>query len=101
VKAKSPSGPAQSASPLIAALLRRPHAIAAERRPLDELEVVADEDHGARVAPDRDCRAGAHDGVDGAALPAELAKVGARHDGGRVREALGCGEALAHAHRTQ
>jgi hypothetical protein len=45
------------------------------------------EDDGSRVAKDRDSRAAAHDRVDGAALPAELAKIQAAEDTAGVRPA--------------
>lgn len=48
---------------------------------------------------DREGRAGAHDCVDGGALPAELAQSGACEHRGSVRQTLGCGKALGHWRR--
>src|SRR4029453_18130889 len=52
------------------------YAVAAESVLGEECPVVADEYDGARVAGDRDGGAASDDGVDRAALPAELAQIG-------------------------
>ena len=59
------------------------HAVIAVSVAVDELKVVLDADHRSRIARERDHRQSAEDGVDSAALEAELAQVRAREQRAR------------------
>jgi hypothetical protein len=66
-----------------------PHAVAPVRRALDERQVVRDADQRARVARQRDDRAGADDGIDRPAPEEAFVKLyGYTSDADGIRHAL-------------